>query len=103
MPERIKDRFRAILECFYDKHVEKIAWVLAAAIWTLLVTHGELWYWRWTVVDPVIAHLISDHDRRDSEFDAIESRLRVIEGEVSRIDGYLQSKGSAGNNVKGDL
>jgi hypothetical protein len=92
MPGNLREKLREILECFYEKHVDKVAWVLAAAIWTLIVTHGELWRWRWTTVDPVIAHLLSDHDRRDSQLDAIESRLRVIEAEVSRIEGHLDAE-----------
>jgi len=92
MPGRFKDRLKELLECFYERHIEKVAWVFVAALWTLIVSHGELWRWRWTTVDPVLTHILSDHNKREGELSAIDSRLRAVEGEVSRIEGHLDAE-----------
>jgi len=92
MSRGFRERLKELLECFYEKHIEKIAWLFAAAIWTLVVSHGELWRWRWTTVDPVITHILSNSERRDGELGAIDSRLRAVEGEVSRIEGHLDAE-----------
>lgn len=81
------DYFRKILECFYEKHQEKLAWVVVATIWAIVITGFEFGHWRWSVVEPCIKRA----DVMEKQVDDLWGNYRVLLERVSRLEGRMDS------------
>lgn len=79
------DRLKEILECFYEKHQEQIAWAVVATVGAIFSAGLEFGYWRWRIVEPTLA----DVQDNTVQLERLRSDVAAVQRGLSKVEGKL--------------